>query len=108
MKSKIHEHQKKVITTASKKFKGILLSSAILVSISGAFATRPQHDCSNATQYHLVGGVYVPAGVEGVNYVCTAGSGTCTYYTTDGVNYFSCQQGTYCTGNCFLPSAVTH
>ena len=85
-----------------KKIKGMLLSISILVSVSGAFATNPQFDCSNDTQYHFSGGVYTPAGTEGVNYVCSAGSGTCTYYTTDGINFFPCMQGTYCTSNCFI------
>lgn len=101
MKSQIHEHPKKIIMTASKKIKGMLLPTAILLSVSGAFATRPQFDCSNQTQYHLSGGVYSPAGVEGVNYVCSQGSGTCTYYTTDGINFLPCQPGVYCVSNCF-------
>ena len=84
-----------------KKFKWSVLSLAVILSVCGAFATRPQFDCSNDTQYHLVGMVYTPAGTEGVNYICTSGSGTCTYYTTDGINYFPCMQGTYCTSNCF-------
>ena len=84
-----------------KKIKGILLSTAIILSVSGAFATRPQFDCSNDTQYHLQGGSYTLAGTEGVNYVCSQGSGTCTYYTLDGINFLPCQPGVYCTSNCF-------
>jgi hypothetical protein len=103
MKSQIHEHQKKIIMTASKKIKGMLLPTAIILSVSGAFATRPQYDCTNSTQYHLAGGSYILAGTEGVNYVCSSGSGTCTYYTTDGINFLPCQVGTYCTSNCFTP-----
>lgn len=85
-----------------KKIKGTLLSTAISLGVSGVFATRPGFDCSNDTQYHLSGGGYVLAGTEGINYVCTSGSGTCTYYTTDGINFYPCQPGTYCTGNCFI------
>ena len=85
-----------------KKLKWSILSLAVIVSICGAFATRPHFDCSNATQYALIGGVYTPAGTEGVNYVCSAGQATCTYYTVNGVNFFQCQAGTYCTGNCFV------
>jgi hypothetical protein len=84
-----------------KSIKGILLSAAILLSISGVVATRPQFDCSTYTQYYLSGGTYVLAGTEGVNYVCISGSGTCTYYTTDGVNFLPCQPGVHCTSNCF-------
>ena len=85
-----------------KKFKWSILSLAIIVSVCGAFATRPHFDCSNMTQYMFAGGVYTPAGIEGVNYVCSQGSGVCTYYTTNGVTYFACQQGAYCTNNCFV------
>ena len=85
-----------------KKFKWSILSLAVIVSICGAFATRPHFDCSNLTQYMYLGGVYTPAGTEGVNYVCTQGSGVCTYYTLNGVNYFACQPGAYCTNNCFV------
>jgi hypothetical protein len=91
-----------------KKFKGILLSSTIILSVSGAFATRPQFDCSNDTQYYLSGGTYLLAGTEGVNYICSAGSGTCTYYTTDGITFFPCQSGIYCTGNCDVPFTKTY
>ena len=85
-----------------QKIKWTLMSAAILLGIGGAFATRPHFDCSNMTQYIYTGGGYLPAGTEGVNYVCAAGSGTCTYYTTNGINFFPCQAGTYCTSNCFV------
>ena len=85
-----------------KKIKGMLLSSAIILSVSGAFATRPQYDCSTETQYYLSGGTYLLAGTEGVDYTCVSGSGTCTYYTNDGINFLPCQSGLYCTSNCDL------
>jgi hypothetical protein len=85
-----------------KKFKVSILSLAVILSVCGAFATRPHFDCSNMTQYYYAGGGYSQAGIEGVNYICTSGSATCTYYTTDGVTFFPCQAGIYCTGNCFV------
>jgi hypothetical protein len=91
-----------------KKFKWTILSAAILLSVSGAFATRPRFDCSNDTQYYFAGGGYSLAGIEGVNYVCSSGSGTCTYYTTDGVTFFPCQAGIYCTSNCFIRGTRMH
>ncbi len=91
-----------------KKLKWTLLSAAILVGVSGAFGTRPQFDCSNDTQYYLLGGTYSLAGTEGVNYICTSGTGTCTYYTDDGLTYFPCQSGVYCTGNCDAPLPKMH
>ena len=50
-----------------KKFKWSVLSLAVILSVCGAFATRPHFDCSNMSQYYLSGGVYLPAGTEGVN-----------------------------------------
>lgn len=91
-----------------KKFKWTLLSCAIILSVSGAFANRPRFDCSNETQYFLSGGTYHLAGTEGVNYTCNAGTGTCTYYTDDGITFFSCQPGTYCTSNCFTRKTKPH
>ena len=108
MKSHIHEYQKKIITAASKKIKGIFLSAAIAISVSGAIANRPPYDCSTNTQYYLSGGTYFLAGTEGVNYICISGGGTCTYYTTDGINFLACQPGVYCTSNCGAPRSVKH
>ena len=85
-----------------KKIKWTLMSLTLVLSVCGAFATRPHFDCSNMTQYVFVGGVYMQAGVEGVDYTCTTGLGACTYYTNDGIHYAQCQVGTYCTQNCFV------
>lgn len=85
-----------------KKIKWTFMSLAILIAVGGAFATRPHWDCSQMTQYHLVGGTYVQAGVEGIDYICATGSEACTYYTSDGIHYFQCQVGSYCTANCFV------
>ena len=84
------------------KVKWIIMPLAIIVSVCGAFATRPHFDCSQDTQYKLVGGSYVPAGTLGVTYTCVQGTGACTYYTNDGIHYFQCQVGQYCTSNCFV------
>ena len=40
----------------------------------------------------------MPAGTYGVNYICEAGSTTCTYYTTNGITYFPCALGSYTPG----------
>jgi hypothetical protein len=85
-----------------KKLKWTLMSAAVVLGIGGAFATRPHYDCSNDVQYYYAGGVYSLAGVEGVTYICAAGSGTCTYYTNDQITFYPCQVGSYCTGNCFV------
>jgi Family of unknown function (DUF6520) len=85
-----------------KKLKWTLMSAAVVLGIGGAFATRPHFDCSNNTQYIFVEGGYSLAGIEGVDYTCAEGSGTCTYYTPDHLTYYECQVGTYCTSNCFV------
>jgi hypothetical protein len=86
-----------------KKIKWTLMSLAILLAVGGAFATRPHWDCSNLTQYYMSGGQYFAAGVEGLDYICTGSTGTCTYYTPDaGLHYYQCQIGTYCTSNCIV------
>jgi hypothetical protein len=78
------------------------MSLTLVLSVCGAFATRPHFDCSNMTQYFFVGGGYTPAGIEGVDYTCASGSTACTYYTNDGIHFAQCQVGTYCTANCFI------
>ena len=88
-----------------KKIKWTLMSLAVSFAVSGAWLTRPRHDdCSNLLQYIQSGGSYILAGDYGVDYICIAGSGTCTYYTSDGVNFYPCQPGTYCTSGCDLPN----
>jgi hypothetical protein len=91
-----------------KKLKWTLSSAAIIISISGAFANRPPFDCLSYTQYYFAGGVYNIAGTEGVNYICVSGSGTCTYYTEDGIDFYPCQTGSYCTSNCFIRGTTRH
>jgi hypothetical protein len=85
-----------------QKFKWSILSIAVILAVCGAFVTRPHFDCSTATQYYYAGGTYNEAGEEGVDYTCTNGSGTCTYYTTNGITFYPCQAGLYCTQNCFV------
>lgn len=87
-----------------KKIKWTLMSLAVSLAVSGAWFTRPGHDdCSNSVQYIFSGGSYVLAGEVGVDYICIGGDGTCTYYTSDNVNFYPCQFGTYCTSGCDLP-----
>jgi hypothetical protein len=78
-----------------KKIKWMIMTLVVSLSIGGALATTPQGDCRTQQQYYLVGGVYMPTGSFGVNYVCDASLNTCTY-TTDGFgNYFPCRSGNY-------------
>jgi hypothetical protein len=78
-----------------KKVKFMFIALAILLSIGGAFATRPCVDCRYAQQYYQVGGAYVPAGVEGINYICeTSPASSCTFIQV-GSNYQLCETGFY-------------
>jgi hypothetical protein len=61
------------------KIKWTLLSLAILLSIGGAFATRPQHK-ANGMVYYWNGFLYAPvAGQIGVDYICEGEANVCTY-----------------------------
>ena len=71
------------------------MTAAVALGIGGAFATRPHFDCSNMTQFYLQNGNYLQAGTVGVDYICITGSGTCTYYTPDGLHYYTCELGTF-------------
>ena|SRR6185437_9024459 len=79
-----------------KSIKWTIMCLAIIISVCGAFATRPKFDCTTFTQYYFTGGGYAPAGINGVNYVCLQSSNTCTYYTTNGgISYSPCTIGLY-------------
>jgi hypothetical protein len=94
-----NHHQKQF---RMKKVKWTIMSLTVILSVCGAFATKPHFDCSNMQQYYFAGGRYTLAGTYGVDYICVTGAGPCTYYTTDGINFFPCQAGTRCTANCFV------
>jgi hypothetical protein len=66
-----------------KKIKVLLNSIAILAAIGGAFATSFCWQCEEQVQYIPVDNTYNQAGEYGVDYTCSFGLGTCTYYYTD-------------------------
>ncbi len=78
-----------------KKVKLIFVATAILLSIGGAFATRSHVDCRFSQQFYWTSGGYVPAGQEGVNFVCMdAPEATCTFVQS-GSQYVACRQGLF-------------
>ena len=77
-----------------KRIKWTIMTLIISLSVGGALATAPQHDCRTDQQYYATGGTYMPAGTFGVTFLCDAGTSACTY-TFDGVNYWPCRAGTY-------------
>jgi len=77
-----------------KRIKWTIMTLIISLSVGGALATAPQHDCRTDTQYYWTGSGYMPAGTFGVTFLCDIGSSACTY-TFDGVNYWPCRAGTY-------------
>ncbi|HEX9510730.1 MAG TPA: DUF6520 family protein [Puia sp.] len=77
-----------------KKIKLIIMTLAILLSIGGAFATRPHYDCTFSTQYYWTGSGYMPAGQFGVNFACLQSANSCSYVLVSG-QYVQCRVGTY-------------
>ena len=77
-----------------KRIKWTIMTLIISLSVGGALATAPQSDCRTLPQYYWTGAGYMPAGIYGQTFLCTAGTGACTY-TFDGVNYWPCRAGTY-------------
>jgi hypothetical protein len=80
------------------KIKLALIATAILVSIGGAFATRPCAQCEFAQQYIPSGSGYVEVGDLGIDYDCEWSAGTCTYYRPNPGQsnfYAPCHVGTY-------------
>lgn len=81
-----------------KKIKLIIMTLAVLISIGGAFATRPHYDCTFSTQYYWNGSAYLQAGVFGVNFICQESANSCSYVLVNGV-YTQCRVGTFASAN---------
>lgn len=78
-----------------KKVKLIFVATAILLSIGGAFATRSQVDCRFSQQFYWGGTSYIPAGQEGVNFICQdSPASTCTFVQS-GSQYVACRTGIF-------------
>lgn len=61
------------------KIKWTFMTLAILLSVSGAFASRTHHKAFDSL-YYWNGSTYVPvAGQQGVDYECVGGANICTY-----------------------------
>jgi len=82
-----------------KKIKLILISTAIVLAVGTAFATRPCAACEYAQQYVYTMGAYVEAGEYGYDYACVSEPGICTYYKPSPIlqpNYYApCRLGSY-------------
>jgi hypothetical protein len=77
-----------------KRIKMVLMATAILVSVGGAFATRAHMDCRFNPQFYWNGASYIPAGTEGVDFACEGTSGVCTFIQV-GNNWQACQTGIF-------------
>jgi len=77
-----------------KKVKFIFIALAILLSIGGAFATRPSLDCRFSPQFYWNGAGYSPAGQIGVDYICAQAGGVCTWVQS-GSTWVACQTGVF-------------
>jgi len=67
---------------------------AFIVALVSAFVTRPAQSCIGEPQYYFNGSAYIAAGVLGRDYICSTGSGICTYIGGNG-SYQACQSGIY-------------
>jgi hypothetical protein len=79
-----------------KKIKWTIMALTIVLSVGGAFASRPhQGDCRTAQQYYLTAGGYNPTGVWGTNYVCDQSTNVCTYIFDGVATFYPCRIGQY-------------
>jgi len=83
-----------------KKLKMALVTAAVVLAVSGAFATKPKVLCEGQTQYYFNGTNYLAAGQFGLDYDCdNLSSSTCTYYRPDPVGhpntYVACRVGVF-------------
>lgn len=79
-----------------KRIRVILMTVAIIIAVSTAFATSYVPPCENQQQWYLgPDSVYHPAGTSGVNYTCDIMPGnTCTYVLV-GSDFVTCVVGSY-------------
>lgn len=77
-----------------KKINLLMPFLTITLGLTAAFVTRPKDSCTMEPQYHFDGVNYVPAGTLGVDYLCSTGSGVCTYYM-DSFTPRPCQGGVF-------------
>lgn len=66
-----------------KKIKWTTMTLAVVLGIGASFAFRPKPLASGLYYYNGFG--YVPAGTEGVTYVCEESANVCTYILQNGV-----------------------
>lgn len=81
-----------------KRIRIICVSTAILLGVGGAWATRPCFNCELYQQYHFTGAGYDEVLDYGYDYYCQQFSGTCTYYRPNPFmpNYYApCRQGIF-------------
>lgn len=79
-----------------KKFKIILIGTCIMGALVGAFATNRCRTCEFYPQYRLINNNYVPAGEDGIDYICWDVSGICTYWKPGLTSpYLPCKNGAY-------------
>ncbi|OQP40361.1 hypothetical protein A4D02_15710 [Niastella koreensis] len=82
-----------------KKLKVLFITTAIVLALGSAFATRVCNVCDYSTQYIFSMGAWQDAGEIGYDYVCTGTTGVCTYYRPNPIfqpNYYApCKAGNY-------------
>jgi len=74
------------------------MTAAIAGGLFGAIASKPKALCESQQQYYKSGNSYLPVGEYGVDYVCYAAAGNCTYYLSNPFNpnsYTPCRTGAF-------------
>jgi hypothetical protein len=79
------------------KIKWLLIATAVITAIGGAFATRVRTFCETQQQYYKFGSSYIPVSGYGQNYQCLNTAGICTYYLVDPFtqSYAPCRTGSF-------------
>ena len=80
-----------------KRIKLILIGSAILLGVGGAWASSCDI-CEVYQQYKFNGVTYVPVGEYGYDWYCQSAAQTCTWYQPNPMNpntYLPCRTGQY-------------
>jgi hypothetical protein len=82
-----------------KKLKVLFITTAIVLAIGSAFATRVCDACTYSTQYVFSMGAWQDAGEIGYDYACVGTIGFCTYYRPNPIfqpsYYAPCKEGRY-------------
>lgn len=77
----------------------ILMTAGVMCAVIAASSSSRRLPCESQPQYFRWGAAFVPAGVYGYDYTCSASAGVCTYYKPDPItepfSYVPCRTGSF-------------